>query len=123
MRAEIPRRFADLFRPFSRAKYVCVGAPAGRLRGSEHQLLADVRFANLRVGVLVMEWHTTDSAPRAEADSIMCLEAAGYEVESGTPQDDGTGMLWARRRRPVDFELLQPVPSSAKARPETRNGG
>jgi FkbM family methyltransferase len=90
------------------------------VEGTEHQLLADERFATLRVGVLVMEWHTTAGAPRAETDSIMRLEAAGYEVESGTPHDDGTGLLWARRRRPVDIERLQPGHSSATAKADNR---
>jgi FkbM family methyltransferase len=92
------------------------------IEGSEHQLLADERFANLRVRVLVMEWHTSGAAPRAQADSIMRLESAGYEVESGPPHDDGTGMLWARRGRPVALNASSQLLHLRRDTSETGSG-
>jgi FkbM family methyltransferase len=67
------------------------------IEGSEHPLLADDRFATLRVGVLVMEWHNTAAVPQARLACKALLEAAGYEVQDGADAHDGAGVFWARR--------------------------
>ncbi len=67
------------------------------IEGSEHPLLADPRFAKLRVRFLVMEWHNTAAVPQAHLDCRTGLEGAGYEVEDGKDAHDGTGLLWAHR--------------------------
>jgi hypothetical protein len=70
------------------------------IEGSEHALIADDRFVQLQVGVLVMEWHDTAAVPHARRDCRARLEAAGYEVQDGSDSQDGSGVLWARRVMP-----------------------
>jgi hypothetical protein len=71
------------------------------IEGSEHLLLADSRFATLRVGVLVIEWHNTAAVPQARLACKALLEAVGYEVQEGADAHDGTGVFWARRAAPA----------------------
>jgi FkbM family methyltransferase len=68
------------------------------IEGGEWAILTDIRLADLRADVLVLEWHTSGCPePDARSCAVRLLRAAGYsgleEVESG--QSDG--LLWAWR--------------------------
>lgn len=68
------------------------------IEGGEWELLDDDRFADLRVAVVVLEYHPTygphDDAYRAVRSA---LDRAGYEL--GPPVvGDGADLVWAWRK-------------------------
>jgi FkbM family methyltransferase len=74
--------------------------------GAEYDLLMDLRFADIDVKVLVMEWHATQAHPEADRDLISRLRQLGWDVmpqASETPDPiEGigilsVGILWAYR--------------------------
>ena len=66
------------------------------IEGSEWRILADERFARLRVPVYVFEYHPLgcpDDDPRATAERL--FQAAGYRTRFIADQGHGIGMFWA----------------------------
>ncbi len=79
--------------------------------GGEHDIVMDPRFADLRVGTIVLEWHRTAARPFAAEEITSRLSALGWQLEIGrevSPAKAGSlqavGMVWgfARRARRVD---------------------
>ena len=66
------------------------------IEGSEYEILADERFADLDIGAIVMEWHTPPGETRGKAWCDDRLRALGYEVED-IFNKPSYGMMWARR--------------------------
>jgi FkbM family methyltransferase len=68
------------------------------IEGSEYDLLADPRFAQLDVRVLVLEWHMTAERPDGQAWCLERLHQLGYETRPVCDEGDH-GILWANRTR------------------------
>jgi FkbM family methyltransferase len=69
------------------------------IEGGEWSILSDPRMADLRVRVIVMEWHWRD-APQADAHAaaLDLLKRAGYELQADrTEPQAGIGLVWASR--------------------------
>jgi FkbM family methyltransferase len=65
------------------------------IEGSEWEILADPRFAELDAAAIVLEYHPSyRSGPHAEAAVQRALERAGYET-GGPIKGTDAGMMWA----------------------------
>ncbi len=65
------------------------------IEGGEWSILADPRAAELRVPVVMLEYHAHNAPsgdPQAQARGA--LERAGYTVESGAETEPGFGVVW-----------------------------
>lgn len=69
------------------------------IEGAERVLLADSRFAHLKVRYLVLEWHNISGEADGRACSVERLRSLGYEVFE-TMSRQSHGMLWARTSAP-----------------------
>jgi FkbM family methyltransferase len=74
--------------------------------GSEYDLIADSRFANLNVIFLVLEWHATEHRPNAKREVFEMLSRQRWGIkpvsETGTADRTfgliNTGIAWAFRK-------------------------
>jgi FkbM family methyltransferase len=70
------------------------------IEGSEWELLADPRFAQLATRVIHLEFHPRSApAPDPAAAAVRAVEEAGYDHDEVRETGPGTGMLWAWRPR------------------------
>ncbi len=69
------------------------------IEGGEWPILADPRFAQLQVPVVMLEYHAdgTSSADPA-GDARSALERAGYVTESMAETTEGFGVVWGCKR-------------------------
>ncbi|HUA75234.1 MAG TPA: FkbM family methyltransferase [Solirubrobacteraceae bacterium] len=73
------------------------------IEGSEWEILADPRFAELSAGALVMEWHEL-LCPHAEPRKAAreALERAGFTIVDDRVDFPEVGMVWAVRSDRLD---------------------
>jgi FkbM family methyltransferase len=69
------------------------------IEGGEWAILADPRFAELSVPVVMLEYHA-HSAPSSdpESDARLALERAGYATEATAETTPGFGVVWGCKR-------------------------
>lgn len=69
------------------------------IEGGEWPILADPRFAELSVPVVMLEYHA-HGAPSScpEDDARMALERAGYKTETMAETTPGFGVVWGCKR-------------------------
>ena len=66
------------------------------IEGGEWALLADPRFRELSVPVLVLEYHRDQApGPDPRTDALEAIRSAGYAARVVAEFDEGQGMLWA----------------------------
>ena len=83
--------------------FACVGdEPIDILKmdieGGEYELLSDERFASLRIGTIVMEWHTSDEHPGGAEWCLSRLRSLGYSTTVSSSIRDERGVIWAFRQ-------------------------
>jgi FkbM family methyltransferase len=67
------------------------------IEGGEVPLLADPRFGDLDVRLLLLEWHDPSASGRSKSWCVDRLTALGYTVSPGPQDDPTTGLLTAAR--------------------------
>ncbi len=67
------------------------------IEGSEKPLLADPRFRQLQVRLLVLEWHF-DATGGSLHEAQLALAAAGYEMIHSVQDTPHCLLVWARRK-------------------------
>jgi FkbM family methyltransferase len=68
------------------------------IEGAEWQLLADARFAEVQVPVIMLEHHPYGArSDDPNADATRALERVGYATSSLHGAPDGTGVVWGYR--------------------------
>jgi len=69
------------------------------IEGAEWPMLADPRLAELKVPVVMLEYHPHGApAGNPEAHARQALEGAGYETWAMHGAPDGTGIVWGLKR-------------------------
>ncbi len=65
------------------------------IEGGEWAILADPRAADLRVPVVMLEYHAHNATSRdPAAEARRALERAGYTTEAGIETEPGFGVVW-----------------------------
>jgi len=68
------------------------------IEGAEWPLLADPRFSQLEVPVVMLEYHPHGAPSQdPEADAVRALAGAGYHTRTAHAAPDRTGIVWAWR--------------------------
>jgi FkbM family methyltransferase len=72
------------------------------IEGGEWPILQDPRFADLRVGALVIEYHPQGN-PQADTTAAVrgLLAEAGFRVGEPFDEHDGVGLIWGWRDEPA----------------------